>query len=325
MIIYERKTWLSLVLRVHGSVVKRVWPRILVATVIAIVFTYLQRYPTFHLSLTVTPFLITGLPLGIILGFRNSSSYDRFWEGRKLWGALVNSSRTWARQVEAWVAPNPRADHAANAKSREAPAEDEAAISAFRRDLVCRQVAFVHAMRMLLRRETDWDELREFLPQDELTALRDEASPPAAILHGLGQQLARANAKGWLRTRHVSMLEGTLTSLTDILGGCERIKNTPTPLSYLIFIHRAVAVYAVLLPFGLADTIHALTPLVVFFISYAFFSLDAIGDELDDPFQSSDNTLPIATLARNIEIYAKRRLGDTNLPKPLTAKDGVLH
>jgi putative membrane protein len=119
-------------------------------------------------------------------------------------------------------------------------------------------------------------------------------------------------------------METTLVGLTDVVGGCERIKNTPTPLSYLIFIHRAVAFYCFLLPFGVAETVHSLTPLVVFFVSYALFSLDAIGDELDDPFRGTDNALPIAAIARNIEIEARTRLGETDRPLPLAPEDGVL-
>lgn len=133
-----------------------------------------------------------------------------------------------------------------------------------------------------------------------------------------------AQEKGWLESRQAQMLDATLTTLTDVLGGCERIKNTPTPISYLIFIHRAVALYCLLLSFGVADTVHALTPLVVFFVSYALFSLDAIGDELDDPFKSSQSALPIAFIARNIEIEIRRRLGETDLPKPLAPQNGVL-
>lgn len=319
MILYERTRWLSTVFRLHGSVFPRVWPRILVTTTIAAAFTTLQRYERFHLSLTVTPFLITGLPLGIILGFRNSSSYERFWEGRKLWGALVNQCRSFVRQLETFVAV-PKGTEPGSAEH--AAAERE--VGAFRRRVAYRVVAFALAMRMHLRRERAFAELSTLLPEGEAEALANEPSAPAALLHGLGLELRAAMDAKILRSRHAPVLESTLSALTDVVGGCERIKNTPTPISYIIFIHRAVAVYALLLPFGLVDTVHGLTPVVVFFISYAFFSLDAIGDELDDPFKVSDNTLPIATIARNVEIYVRKRLGETDLPAPLAPRGGVL-
>lgn len=303
-----------MVLRVHGSVVSRVWPRVLATTAVSVVFTYLQRYEMFHHSLTLAPFLITGLPLGIILGFRNTSSYDRFWEGRKLWGQLVNTSRSFTRQLDTFViARSP---------------EDAASFTAFRRATLYRLIAFSQALCKHLRRERDFEELGPLVDETEskqaIAKLSEEASPPSAILHRLGGDVRTAQEKGWLESRHAPMLDLSLTSLTDVLGGCERIKNTPTPISYLIFIHRAVAIYCLLLSFGVADTVHTLTPLVVFFVSYALFSMDAIGDELDDPFKSSQNTLPIAFIARNIEIEVRRRLGEKDLPKPLAPKDGVL-
>jgi len=310
MILYERVSWLSMIVRVQGSVVSRIWPRFVVTTAVSSVFTWLQRDPRFHFSLTVTPFVITGLPLGIILGFRNSASYDRFWDGRKLWGTLVNGSRTLVRQLDSYVAID---------------ADDAAAdVRAWRRDTAYRLVAFSHALCMHLRRAHDPETLRPLLPAAEVEALASEASPPAALVHRLGADVRTALQRGWVNPLHVPMFEATLVSLTDVVGGCERIKNTPTPISYLIFIHRAVALYCLLLPFGLVDTVQVFTPLVVFFISYALFSLDAIGDELDDPFRAGANALPIASIARNVEIYVRRRLGETDLPAPLPPIDGVM-
>lgn len=320
MILYERTSWLAVVFRLHGSAFPRVWPRILVTTLIASAFTAVQHYEGLHFSLTVAPFLITGLPLGIILGFRNSSSYERFWEGRKLWGALVNQCRSLVRQLYTFV----RAPVTRSEEPSDHPGTTEA-VEAFRREVAYRLVAFVVALRMHLRRESDPSELAPLLSAAELDALASEPSPPAAILHRIGLDLRDASLKKWIHSRHLAILESTLVQLTDVVGGCERIKNTPTPISYIIFIHRAVAVYALLLPFGLAETIHSLTPVVVFFISYAFFSLDAVGDELDDPFKESENTLPIASITRSVEIYVRKRLGETSLPKPLGERNGVLH
>jgi len=310
VIVSERSSWLSMVFRIRGSVVTEVWPRIALVTALSVAFTYLQRWETFHVSLTVTPFVITGLPLGIILGFRNSASYERFWEGRKLWGALTNASRAFVRQLEThFVARTP---------------EDTASVEELRREATLRLIAFVQALRMHLRREPAYGELAPLLGPEEVRALEGETTPPAAILHRLGEPIRVAAERGWLRSRNAVILEGTLTTLTDVLGGCDRIKKTPTPMSYLVFIHRAVAFFCFLLPFGVADTVHRATPLVVFFVSYALFSLDAIGDELDDPFRVGKNTLPIAAIARDIEIEARRRLGDRDLPPRVSPVDGVL-
>jgi ion channel-forming bestrophin family protein len=312
MILYDRLSWLSMVLRTHGSVVKKIWPRFLSVTLVSMVFTYVQRYPQFHFSLTLAPFLIVGLPLGIILGFRNTSSYDRFWEGRKLWGQLVNTSRSFTRQIDSYVI---------------ATKEDEkAALEKLRHRMIYGCIAVSRSLAKHLRGERDLDALKPLLDDDEIAKLKKEGSPPSAILHRLGKDVREAYERGWVDSRYANMLENSLVSLTDVLGGCERIKNTPTPISYLIFIHRAVALFCFLLPFGVADTVHNLTPVVVFFVSYALFSMDAIGDEIDNPFRQSENTLPLSTIARNIEIELRRRLGEKeeDLPKPLPAKHGVL-
>lgn len=310
MILNERVSWISMVFRVRGSVVRTVMPRILFTTATAVAFTLLQRWGEFHFSLTMSPFLVTGLPLGIILGFRNTASYDRFWEGRKLWGALVNGSRSLLRQLDTFVVAR--------------TPEDAAAVQELRTRVAYRLMGFAHALRLHLRGERTFAELAPFFDQHTLDSLPREISPPAALLHGLGADLRLAGERGWLSERHAQILETTLVGLTDVVGGCERIKNTPTPMSYLIFIHRSVALYCLLLPFGVQDTVHGLTPLVVFFVSYALFSLDAIGDELDDPFRTSPNSLPLAAITRSIEIYTRTRLGERDLPAPMAPQDGVL-
>lgn len=313
MIIVEQPSWLRLVFRMHGSAFPRIWRRVLFITAIAVVFTRLQKYPTFHYSLSLTPFLLVGLPLGIILGFRNTAAYDRYWEGRKLWGALVNVSRTLTRQIMTLVVAKPGSDE---------PTADE--IAARHRELCLRTIAFVHAVRLQLRRERTFEELADLLPPGEVASFGKEPNPAAAILHGTGVRLLAARQAGLVEPVCYPLLEGSLAQLTDVLGACERIKNTPAPVGYAIFIHRAVAMYCLLLPFGVADAIGVLTPLVAFFVAYAFFSLDAIGDALEDPFRIDQHHLPLTAISRNIEIYVRARLGETDLPPVLTPRNGIL-
>jgi ion channel-forming bestrophin family protein len=303
MVPYERGHWLRMVLRTHGSVVREVMPRVITATLISIVVMLVQtEFPVLRRSLTTTPFLLTALPLGIILGFRNSSSYERFWEARKVWGALVNATRNFTRQTDALLrAPN-------ETKKR----------------IAYRIIAAVHALRHTLRGETDLADLAPFIDESERTALVGEVSPASVILHHVGRDIGEAFAKGQVDAQHVTLIETSLMQITDAVGACERIKRTPTPISYVIFIHRSVALYSFLLPFGVLETVKTLTPVVVFFVSYAFFSLDAIGDELDDPFRYTPNALPISALARSIEIFIRRRLGETDIPPQIEAVDGVL-
>jgi ion channel-forming bestrophin family protein len=311
MVIDERPSWLRLVFRVHGSAFPRIWRRLLVISVVAVISTAIERYDLVHLSLTFSPFIIVGLPLGIILGFRNSAAYDRYWEGRRLWGNLVNVSRSFTRQVLTLIA---------------APEQPEAqrAAGSLQRALCYRALAFAHCLRMQLRGERDFAQLAPFLPHEEVTNLEGEKNAAASIVHRTGERLAEARRAGWLDPYHVAIVEQSLSQMMDVQGGCERIKSTPTPLSYAIFIHRAVAVYCILLPFGLVDSVRTLTPLVVFFVAYAFFSLDAIGAALDDPFHVDQHHLPLSAISRGIEIYVRQRLGEADLPPLYPVRDGIL-
>ena len=266
----------------------------------------------FRASLTPLPFTLIGLALGIFLGFRNNTSYDRFWEGRKLWGGLVNVSRSLARQVLTLIGPS-RGDCD--------PGERQALL----RELVHRQIAYVHCLRHHLRDEQgSIGELRAHLPFEEVQALDDEHNRPIAILQRQGERFAELWQSGQIHDYHLPVLEGSLTELTNIQGGCERIKSTPIPFSYTVLIHRLVAFYCFALPFGIADAVGQFTPLVVLMVSYAFFGLDAIGDEIEEPFGTDLADLPLSSISRMIEVDLRRRLDEPDLPPMLTPEGGVL-
>jgi putative membrane protein len=312
----ESRRWLHHVLAFRGGVLPRIWRRVVVVTSLSLVLTSArEHFEVYDFSLTMVPFTLVGLPLGIFLGFRNTASYDRFWEARKLWGALVNESRSLTRQWLTLVGPL-EAERPAVAAAPE--------VAAFQRETVLRVVAFAHALRIHLRHRKGFESLAGLLPAGEIEALAQEQNVPIAMVQRMGERLREAWQRGWVHPLHVPVLEQSLRALTDIQGGCERILNTPLPYSYTVLIHQIVAVYCSLLPFGLVETMHWTTPLVVAFISYAFFGLDAVGDELDEPFGLDSNDLPLDALTRIIEINLRERLGDHPLPAPLAPVNGVV-
>jgi putative membrane protein len=264
------------------------------------------------ISMTGTPFVLIGLPLGIFLGFRNNTAYDRFWEGRKLWGSLVNTARSLTRQIITMIEPQPEADE-----------KDPSVTRAHEVRMVHMLIGFVHALRHHLRDTDPFDTLGRVLPEDEVAKLKGEVNVPVAILQRLGGLVVEARRKHWIHPLHVPVIEGSLTGLTDIMGACERIKSTPIPYSYTVLMHRIVAVYCSLLPFGLAESIKWLTPVVVLFISYALFGLDAVGDEVEQPFGMDPNDLPLSTISRNIERNLRQRIGE-EMPPPFEPRDGIL-
>lgn len=313
MWVEKKQPWFVTV-ALGGFALPHIWTRTLTVTALSVVVTVLyETVPFFHRSVTATPFSLIGFALGIFLGFRNTSAYDRFWEGRKLWGSLVNTTRSFARQVLTLV--EPRATGAS---------EEELAVA--RRELVHLTIGFVVALRHHLRDHSPWESLAKAVGEPAVAEIRVDAGDgnvPLAVLQRLGERVAVARRRGWLDPLHAPVLEGSLTILTDIQGACERIKSTPIPYSYTVLMHRIVALYCALLPLGLTDAIGWATPVVVLLISYTFFGLDAIGEEVEQPFGTDINDLPLDGITRTIERNLRQRLGE-ELPPVLSPQKGVL-
>jgi putative membrane protein len=163
-------------------------------------------------------------------------------------------------------------------------------------------------------------ELEPLLGRDDCKLLLEQRNVPLAILDSLSEAVARARRAGVLRHRDVHLFENLISDLCDVQGGCERIKNTPIPWSYTVLMHSIVAAYCFALPFGLIATVQLATPLVTALIAYAFLGLDAVGDELEEPFGKDVNDLPLSTLSRMIEVNLRQALGEQELP-PLLSPD----
>lgn len=307
MQVRPKRDFPALLFRVRGSALQHIWPLLVGVGAFAAAVTWAHgRYALDWLELTPTPFSIMGIALSIFLGFRNGACYDRWWEGRKFWGALINSSRTYTRQVLTLV----RAD--------------DPAVAAFHRELVLGAVAYAHALRLHLREQPRWDELEPFLPAELPARLAAHRNKPATLLHWLAERHRDALDRGWLHPLHAPVLESTLVAFTDLQGGCERIKSTPVPLSYTELTHRIVALYVLFLPFGLIGTVGPLTPLVAVLVAYCFLGLDAVGTQIENPFEEDDNDLPLNQMSRLIENDLRQRLGDADLRADVRPVDGIL-
>ena len=309
MIVKQKLLWIQLLFRVRGSKLPETWPRILTATLIAIGVTYLEmHYDIERYTLTTTPFTIIGFALGIFLGFRNNVAYERYWEGRKLWGALVNTARSLTRQVYSIVYAD----------------SDSEELEQFRRRFVKRVIAFAHALRHHLRDTDPIEEISDFLLPEDLLEVVNSAHRPVAILQQFGRDLAFAREKGWIHELNLPEIDRQLVELSNILGGCERIKNTPIPFTYTFLLHRLVAFYCLFLPFGLVDTTTILTPFVVFLVSHAFFGLDAVGEEIEQPFETDPNDLPLNAISRNIELNLLELIKEPARRGPVQPVDDIL-
>jgi putative membrane protein len=303
MIVRDHPSGLKLFLVMRGSVLGQIWHKLLVTTLLAIVVT-LSHGAILHQKITLTtiPFTLMGLPLAIFLGFRNNSAYDRYWEGRKLWGEVVFSSRNFARQCLSLIGPAPGAP----ACAAEIPTR-----------MVRRAIAYAHALRHHLRDTDSSADVGPLLGPDEGRRYAEAIHRPNFLMERMGEDLRRCMDEGRIDGCLAASVDATLSNLVAACAACERIKGTPIPFSYTLLVHRTAYFYCFLFPFGLVDTIGFMTPFVVAIVAYTFFGLDALGDEIEEPFGLAPNDLPLDTICRTIEINLRASLGETDLPQAL--------
>ncbi len=305
MIVRDRPSALKMFLLLRGSILPRILPSLLVNTLIATLVT-INHGDLFALKITLTtiPFTLIGLPLAIFLGFRNNVAYDRFWEGRRLWGELVHKSRSLSRQCQSLIGDT-------------APARADRGLTDVRVRMIYRAIAFAHALRQQLRNIQAPAELKGLLLASEWQQMEKSSNPQDFLMLKMGQDLGLCLKEGRIDSCLAASIDATLSSMTGAAGGCERIKSTPVPFSYTLLLHRTAYLYCFLLPFGLVDSIGFMTPFVVAIVAYTFFGLDALGDEIEEPFGTDSNDLPLDAICRTIEINLRESLGDEHVPAPL--------
>lgn len=307
MLVPRRNHFFSIVLQWQGSALAQVGPLLAGVALVAFLLPLVNgQWSLEAIDLTPTPFTLLGLPLSIFLGFRNNACYDRWWEARKLWGGLVNTTRTVARQA------------------RHVLRGDGPEVIALRREITMLLVAYAHALRLHLRLQSRWEDLDPFLDDADLATVKAARNRPQAVLDLLSLRLRRALDMGALDPLHLPHLDQGLVGLTDIQGACERIKNTPVPVTYSELTHHIVGLYVLFLPFGLFHTLGAVTPIVTVTVAYCFLGLDAVGTQIENPFEEDPNDLPLAQLSRLIENDLRSTLGDVDLRPDLKPRRGIL-
>lgn len=305
MIVRPRPSALGLFFVLRGSIIPRIFSRILVITLLSCVVVWMyhrQWFSTTHLS--AVPFSLFGLALSVFMGFRNNVCYDRWWEARKQWGDLIVQARSLARESAVLLAAS-----TAN------PVQER---------LVRRCIGFGYALAARLRDQDMLEAVRPWVQPEELDTLAGNRNVPDALLMAINRDLAACLRRGELTDILYQGLTQRVAQCAAIQAACERIKYTPTPFAYSLLLHRTAWLFCLLLPFGLVGTLEYLMPVAVTIIAYTFFGLDALGDELEDPFGLEANDLPLSALARVIEIDLLDGLGVRPLPEPAQPVDCVL-
>ena len=298
MIIRPRPTFLQLFFVMRGSVVPRIAPLLAGFALYAVgVVLAVRAFSIDFGAASIAPFTLLGVSLSIFLGFRNNAAYDRWWEARKLWGQLVFEIRNLSRAATALI-----------------PAD-----TAQMRTLLMESLAFCHSLRGQLRNLDVSVDVASFLPPSG--RVPGSRTPGAdALLRSMGRRLGTLRTSGRIDAMDYRIMDERLSSFAALQAGCERIANTPLPFAYTLLLHRAAYIFCLMLPFGLAAQLGWLTPLFLVVIAYTFFGLDALSEELEDPFGMEANDLPLDRMCRICEISVFEALGEP-APEPMKAVD----
>jgi len=283
MVTYNPKQWMSLIFHSYSKrVLYTLWPALAFMAVYSAVLCYILIYhfdiDHAHFQPTVAMHQLLGVVLGLFLVFRTNTAYDRWWEGRRLWGGMVNSTRTFAMKVNAAIS-----------------AEDHEARDWFAKMIV----NFVFAMKESLRTGV---QLAEMDPPDEnflndLKKFKHKPNRIAALMHRRVNELYRA---GKITGDQLINMDKELKDFLDNLGACERIKNTPIPYSYMMYVKKFIFIYIITLPFGFLSSSGYLTIPIVVLISFILLSIELIAEEIEDPFGRDINDLPLDELTGKI-------------------------
>jgi putative membrane protein len=312
MIVRDRPSGFRLFFIFRGSVLSQIWGVLLVNIVLATLVTWSHGdIYSKKITLTSIPFTLIGLPLAIFLGFRNNAAYDRYCEGRKLWGEIVLQSRNFSRQCLTLI------EHAE-------PLRVDLGLKDVRTRMIYRTIAFSHALRHLLRNTDASSEIKQLLVKNEWQHISKASNIPDYLMHQMGNDLRLCMSEKRIDGCLAASIDSTISAMTAAAAACERIKSTPIPFSYTLMLHRTAYLYCFLLPFGLVDTIGFMTPFVVGIVAYTFFGLDALGDEIEEPFGNAPNDLALDAICRSIEINLRESVGEDHGLAALAPEDYCL-
>lgn len=298
MIVRQRTNWLKMLFIWRGSVLKKIIVQLLSITLFSLaIYFFKGKIFDYKVHLNPTIFTLIGLALAIFMGFCNTASYDRYWEGRKLWGLLVIETRSLTRQILSLV---------------DGPQNEE------KQKIVKLISAFCWSLNYQLRNKSGTEHLERLLSPEQMDKLNDKKFIPNIILGFIADWSKEQNRKGNIDTIVLTQLDHQLNQFSSISGGCERIYNTPLPFAYSVLLHRTVYFYCFWLPFGLVDTLGWMMPLIVGLISYTFIALDAIIQEIAEPFGEEENDLALNSICRTIEfsIFEQAEIPQGELQKP---------
>ncbi|MGV3706412.1 MAG: bestrophin family protein [Arcticibacter sp.] len=245
-------------------------------------------YNSFHftrLSIPIAVPTMLGTVISLLLAFKSNQAYDRWWEARTIWGAIVNDSRSLTRQLLTFIDT-----HGGSAEQKQ-----------FCERMAKRQIAWSYTLSRHLRGQNPLEGIEHFISGHDMDYLKRYANAPLGLLELQGSDLRNAYKLGWINEYQQVEIDRTLTRFSNHMGGCERIKNTIFPATYGVYIHFALLLFVILLPFGLIEFFGIIEIPLVLAISSSFFLIEKMAIHLQDPFENRPTDTPTTTISRTID------------------------
>ncbi|MEM7381128.1 MAG: bestrophin family ion channel [Bacteroidota bacterium] len=329
-----------------GLILKYSWKNLIFFTLYAAVIFCIYHYLGWNfIDIPFQPLSVIGIAVAFYIGFKNAQSYDRFWEGRKIWGGIVNYSRTWAMRVLSFV-----------------KSEDGKADKQIHTQLIHRHIAWLNALRVQLRQPKWWtlkenkavekmfdkhgernascNEAYNYVSMREFVDLKKRVNPATHLVKNQARDVEKLRKDGIIDGFQEMQMQAVLEEFYNLQGKCERIKNTPFPRQYGYFSKVFTWIFVLLLPFGLLDVfeddtmsstgageawyVFLMIPFSVL-ISWIFTTMETVGDNSEDPFEGRLNDVPMTALCRTIEIDLRDMLDEEELPDAVAPKDNILY
>lgn len=303
--------------------------------ILTIAFEFVYHRLNFDFSFSWQPISILGIAVAFYLGFKNNASYDRTWEARKIWGGIVNNSRTFGAAVCSFI-----------------QGENDYGI---KKELIHRHIAWLTALRYQLRLEREWEhteyringkymptiseryfdtleeELKNVLSEEEFDLYKGKTNIATQIQHKQATRLQELQNQGYFDDFRHMEFHKLIAEFFNEQGRCERIKNFPFPRQYASVAFWMTLLFSIIAPFGLLNIFHDLKSHTVWLtipfaalITWVFFLMEMIGDFSENPFEGTYNDIPITSISRAIEIDLREMLNENDVPKPIAAENGFL-
>lgn len=284
MIQYDPHKWVDHFFDIKGSLLREISGRVLLCTLWSggVVYCHLYLYPVGIPSIIHT---LVGVALGLLLVFRTNASYDRFWEGRKLWGGIVNETRNLIRTTEVYLGEAPE----------------------MRKEVALWMLAFVYSSMNSLRGKKSLGPVEAQLNENDLKEAYGAVHLPLYAVQRISRILQEAKSHKLITEFAQVSIDQNVQLLVGYLGGCERINKTPLPFAYVVHLRRALIIYCFTLPFALVDLFkwNWVTVLDTLFLSYVYFGIEEIGVEIENPFGDDENDLPLEDICESIHRNTK--------------------